>query len=63
MKTPTIERINVKRRSVLVSAVLGSIALATVRIVDAIGREEAVYRGTDHRFFSCFPASIHRCSQ
>jgi hypothetical protein len=38
MKTPTIECINVKRRSVLVSAVLGSIALATVRIVDAMDR-------------------------
>jgi pimeloyl-ACP methyl ester carboxylesterase len=38
MKTPTIECINVKRRSVLVSAVLGSIALATVRTVDAMDR-------------------------
>jgi pimeloyl-ACP methyl ester carboxylesterase len=38
MKKLTIESINVKRRSVLASALFGSIALATAHVVDAMGR-------------------------
>jgi pimeloyl-ACP methyl ester carboxylesterase len=38
MKTPAIENINLKRRGLLATTVFGSIALATVRIVDAMDR-------------------------